>query len=292
MANTFLFPETLFQELTSPVHPSIEEDPRQKSRAMRSITKHSEPTSNGSPSLPRFLEEDSYRSSTLDTFHNTDFSSRSFLYADKFKGAPVINSTISVSNTPMFSEETQLDLLNDIQYFRGELTKLAEEHRHMVENERVRHGIQTKSLPEIVEERNKTIAELKQQLNDQAFARELLGKGWGKQVLPSRNKIKSSYEDMRKNIMGLPVLDDIHFTADEIRGVKSKDFATLKDRVLGNIGHSSSPNDMAHSLDVWVQSLTGAAVCEWVFKESYQCIAMMHTPLLDGYRQALGILCE
>lgn len=246
-----------------------------------------------------FPEEDDRRGSTLDGFQYSETPSKSFLYTDKFRGTPAFdyddtNSTMGISNTQIFTQgdETLLDLFNDIEYFRAELSKLEKVRRHMVESERVQQGIQAKSLPGIVEERNKTIAELKQRLKDQAFAQRLLGKGNGKQVLPSRDKIKSSHEDMRKNVMGLSVLEDIHYTADEIRGVNSKDLRALKGRVLSDIAQPPLPDDVSHSLDVWVQSLTGAAVCEWIFKESYQCTAMMNTPLLDGYRRSLSTLCE
>jgi hypothetical protein len=41
-----------------------------------------------------------------------------------------------------------------------------------------------------------------------------------------------------------------------------------------------------------IQSLTGAAVCEWVFNGKIQCTAMMSSPLLEGYRRHLGTICK
>jgi hypothetical protein len=200
-----------------------------------------------------------------------------------------------IFNTQAFTQddETLLDLYNDIEFFRRKLSELEKVDRHIVENMRVQRSIQAESLPGIVEERNKTIAELKQRLNDQAFAQQLLGKENSKQELPNRNRIKSSYEDMRKNILGLSVFGDVYyFTADEISLYNSIDLTALKDRALGHTLQSPRRDDVSRSLDVWIQSLTGAAVCEWIFKESYQCIAMMNTPLLDGYRRSLSTICE
>lgn len=230
----------------------------------------------------------------------SEAASQSLLYTGKFKGKPAFDyndatSTMLISNTQIFTQgdETLLDLFNDIEFFRGKLSILEKVDRHTVENTRVRQGIQANSLSGIVDEQNKTISELKQRLNDQAFARQLLGKENGKREIPNRDRIKSSYEDMRKNILGLSVLEDVHYyTAGEIGLLDGIDSTTLKNRALGNTPHSPIQDDESHSLDVWVQSLTGAAVCEWIFNESYQCIAMMNTPLLDGYRRSLSTICE
>ncbi|KAH8685483.1 hypothetical protein BGZ60DRAFT_92964 [Tricladium varicosporioides] len=277
----------------------IEVQLRAAARTTRLSPTDSESTLSSPPSLTSLLEEDNYRDSTLDGFQYSETPSQSFLYLDKFRGTPALdyddtNLTIRISNTKIFThgDETLLDLFNDIEYFRAELSKLEKVRRHMIESERVRQGIQTQILPGIVEERNETIAELKQRLKDQTFAQRLLGNGDGKQALPSRDKIKSSHGDMRKNIMGLSVLEDIRYTANEIRGVNSEDLNTLKGVVLSDIAQAPSLDDVSHSLDIWVQSLTGAAVCEWIFKESYQCTAMMNTPLLDGYRRSLSTVCN
>lgn len=254
----------------------------------------------GPPSLTITPARGNYRGTTLGEIQYPEARSPSLLYTGEFKGEPAFdyddaNSTMRISNTQIFTQgdETLLDLFNDIEFFRGKLSKLEKVDRHMVENMRVRQGIQAKSLPRIVEERNKTIAELKQRLNDQAFAHQLLGKENGKQELPNRDGIKSSYEDMRKNIMGLSVFGDVYYyTADEISLHNCIDLTALKNRALGDTSQSPLQDDVLHSLDEWIQSLTGAAVCEWIFKESYQCIAMMNTPLLDGYRRSLSTICE
>ncbi|KFY32333.1 hypothetical protein V493_00300 [Pseudogymnoascus sp. VKM F-4281 (FW-2241)] len=273
---------------------------RRAARTTRSTPTKSAPILSGPPSLTITPARGNYRGTTLGEIQYPEAGSPSLLYTDKFKGKPTFdyndaNSTMRISNTKTFTQgdETLLDLFNDIEFFRGKLSNLEKMDKHMVENMRVQQGVQAKSLPGIVEERNKTIAELKQRLNDQAFAQQLLRKENGKKELPNRNRIKSSYEDMRKNIMGLSVFGDIYYyTADEISLYNYIDLTALKNRALGDSLQSPLQDDVSRSLDVWIQSLTGAAVCEWVFKESYQCIAMMNTPLLDGYRRSLSTICS
>ncbi|KAL5354077.1 hypothetical protein ACLOAV_000162 [Pseudogymnoascus australis] len=270
---------------------------RRAGRIIRSTPTNSDCTLSRPPSITITPARDNYRGgTTLGEIQFSEAASQSLLYTGKFKGKPAFDyndatSTMLISNTQIFTQgdETLLDLFNDIEFFRGKLSILEKVDRHTVENTRVRQGIQANSLSGIVDEQNKTISELKQRLNDQAFARQLLGKENGKREIPNRDRIKSSYEDMRKNILGLSVLEDVHYyTAGEIGLLDGIDSTTLKNRALGNTPHSPIQDDESHSLDVWVQSLTGAAVCEWIFNESYQCIAMMNTPLLDGYRRSLS----
>ncbi|ORY16548.1 hypothetical protein BCR34DRAFT_476001 [Clohesyomyces aquaticus] len=45
------------------------------------------------------------------------------------------------------------------------------------------------------------------------------------------------------------------------------------------------------SVNALIQSLAGAAVHEWVFKEQFKCSAMMSTPLLEKYRYHLAEIC-
>ncbi|KAH8592078.1 hypothetical protein B0O99DRAFT_630411 [Bisporella sp. PMI_857] len=287
----------LFKEVTAIVHHSIEvQVPKIRTR---STPIPSEPSLHDVPSLLTSPEKEECRGTTLDGSQPLENAVQSLLYADNRKGSPAsnyenISPPMPIFNTQIFAQgnETLLDLFHDNEYFRKELSKWEKRDRHVVENERFWHGIQANSIPNVVEERNNTIADLKQRLRDQAFAKGLPIKGYERKSLPNRNKIKTTHEDMVKNIMSLPMLEDILYTVDDIKDAASGDLTALISRILSNTSPPLKPDDVSLSLEVWVRSLIGAAICEWIFKESYQCVAMMNTPLLDGYRRSLSTLCN
>jgi hypothetical protein len=298
MTNAILLHQSVFREVGPIVQRPIEEHSPRTAKT-RSIMTNSKSSLSRSQSFMVSAEEDNLSDPTLNGFQYPEVPSQSFLYTDTFRETTAFDyddteSRIRISDTQTYAQrdETLVALFNDIEYFRGKLSKSENERRRMAENERVRQNFQAWSFPEILEERNKTVADLNQRLQDQDFVQPFLEKKSGKRALPNRDKIKSSYEDMRKNIMALSVFEDIHYTADEIRGINSKDLSSLRDRVLSEVAQPSLPDNVSYSLDIWVQSLTGAAVCEWVFKGKYQCTAMMNTPLLDAYRRALSTFCE
>jgi len=254
-------------------------------------------------SVPRysmmFNEEDNHGSLILKRFQHPESPSQSSFYSKLFRGSLAFdyddqNSIKRVLNTETVNQNSEilLDLFNDNEYLCKQLSELEAMRRHKTESTRVRKTLEVWRLPDIIEERNRTIAELKQQLKDQAFVQQLLGKKIGKQGLLNRDKIKSNHEDMRKNILDLFLLGDTHCTPDEVKGIDSKDLTALAGRALNEIAQLSPSNDVSLPLDMCVKSLIGAAVCEWVFKEDYQCAAMMHTPLLDAYRRILSTICE
>jgi hypothetical protein len=185
-----------------------------------------------------------------------------------------------------------LDMFNDNWYLRKELEKSEEERRIMAENARVLHRLQSTSQDKAMEEQIRNISDLQLQIADHKFAKPFLNEESSERKVPNRQEIERIHDDMRKNILNLSLGEHTTCTASDIRSLDSKESSVLKNKVLGGIVQQPLSDTVPIPLDVWVQSLVGAAICEWIFVESYNSVAMMSTPLLYAYRRALTILCE
>ncbi|KAF2175979.1 hypothetical protein K469DRAFT_608810 [Zopfia rhizophila CBS 207.26] len=64
---------------------------------------------------------------------------------------------------------------------------------------------------------------------------------------------------------------------------------------LRNLWHVGPPFTAARgdniSVNHIIQSLVGAAICQWVFEEKFQCTAMLKSPVLEQYRHHIVSLC-
>jgi hypothetical protein len=222
--------------------------------------------------------------------------SQSFFYSGNLPEAPTIDyddpdiiQQYSEEPIPDRTHESLRDLFNDNMYFRKKWLEAKKEHEDFVENllqERrlLGSGNTDANLINRIEKQAQNHTFHKRQMANHKFLQPFLGLGRGEQVPLNLDKIKSHHSEMKTDFIALSTLKIFHHPDLTSDGARSQALGELKCKVSSNL--------YDHPINQIIQSLTGAAVCDWVFGQKLLCVAMLNTPLLEGYRQHIQTICK
>jgi hypothetical protein len=224
--------------------------------------------------------------------------SQSFFYATELQDTPTLNYD-DLNTVPQYpdklilglSHETLRDLFNDNLYFRKKWSDSEERRQKTDRNGRLRHSLLApgsadvlQTMADTIEAQNEKINSLQRQLNNQTFLQPFLTLGTAEGVPINQVQIRTFHAKMRRDFRSLAIMDYFQHPGGTFACVESRDLSELKSKVLSDVNH--------YPVGLVIQSLTGAAICEWVFNKKMQCTAMMNTPLLEGYRHHLHAICK
>lgn len=189
------------------------------------------------------------------------------------------------------SHETVRDLFNDNLYFRQKWSDSEERRKKIDRNGRLRHSLLAPGsagllhrMADTIESQNEKINTLQRQLSNQTFLQQFLTLGRGEEVPINQAQIKMYHTKMRRDFRSLSIMDCFQHPREKSACFESQDLNELKSKVFSDVNR--------YPIGLVIQSLTGAAICEWVFNGKMQCTAMMNTPLLEGYRYHLRTVCK
>ncbi|KAH6698422.1 hypothetical protein BKA61DRAFT_583255 [Leptodontidium sp. MPI-SDFR-AT-0119] len=134
-----------------------------------------------------------------------------------------------------------------------------------------------------IEAQNEKINNLQRQLNNQAFLQPFLTLGKGEELPLNQGQIRTYHAKMRRDFGSLSFMNYFQHPGAKSACIDSQELSELKSKVGGDMDQ--------YPIGLVIQSLTGAAICDWVFNEKMQCTAMMNTPLLEGYKHHLSTIC-
>jgi hypothetical protein len=225
-------------------------------------------------------------------------ASQSFFYATELQDTPTVDyddldTVHQFPEKPILdrSHETLRDLFNDNLYFRKKWSDSEERRKKIDRNGRLSHSLLAQgsanvlqTMADTIEAQNEKINSLQRQLNNQTFLQPFLTLGRGKEVPLNQVQIRTYHAKMRRDFRSLSIMNYFQHPDGTSTCVESRDLNELKSKVLSDVNH--------YPVGLVIQSLTGAAICEWVFNGKMQCTAMMNTPLLEGYRHHLHTICK
>jgi hypothetical protein len=233
---------------------------------------------NGTPSLPSALQPSFYATELQDT--------PTIDYDDP-------NTVQQIPENAILdrSHETLRDLFNDNLYFRKKWSDSEERREKIDRNERLRHSLLASGSAEVlqtmadtIEIQNEKINILQRQLRNQKFLQQFLTLGRGEEVPLNQAQIQIDHKKMSREFRSLSIMNCFQHPGETSGCVESQDLKELKSKVFSDLHRCP--------IGLVIQSLTGAAVCEWVFNGKIQCTAMMSSPLLEGYRRHLDTICK
>jgi hypothetical protein len=223
---------------------------------------------------------------------------QSFFYATELQDTPAIDYD-DLNTAEQFPEKLVLDcsheilrdLFNDNLYFRKKWSDSEERCKKIDRNGRLRHSLLApgsadvlQTMADTIETQNEKIYALQRQLSNQTFLQQFLILGRGKEVPINQSQIQSYHAKMRRDFRSLSIMNCFQHRRETAACFESRDLTELKSKVVSDVN--------CYPIGLVIQSLTGAAVCEWVFNGKIQCTAMMSSPLLEGYRRHLGTICK
>lgn len=225
-------------------------------------------------------------------------SLQSFFYATELKDTPTIDydDPNTVQQFPEkltldCSNETLRDLFNDNLYFRKKWSDSEERRKKIDRTGRLRHSLLApgsadvlQTMADTIETQNEKINTLQRQLSNQAFLQQFLTLGRGEETPLNQTQIQINHTKIRRDFRSLSIMNCFQHPGETSACIESQDLNELKSKAFSDVNR--------YPVGLVIQSLTGAAVCEWVFNGKIQCTAMMNTPLLEGYRYHLGTICK
>jgi hypothetical protein len=251
-----------------------------------------------STSFETCIEQKHRAISTSKVNSSPDITSPSCIRPEKFLDG-VINeydNPCSARQTPEFktvfptcSHETMQELINENVSLRKKLSDMAEKCNRLDHNERLKNSLQVfrplgleqriKDLEDRMKRQNQEILDLRLQRKNLKPFRLFLEPDSSRRVENNMERIKDCHGQMERSLESLSIRSNYQQSA---WNMESRDLSELKYRALGNWSYDGS--DPVGRL---VQSLTGAAVCDWVFHTKFQCVDMMNTMILEAYRELL-----
>jgi hypothetical protein len=174
-------------------------------------------------------------------------------------------------------------------YFRKKWLEAKKENEDLVENrleERrlLASGNTSVNLINRIEKHAQSNTFNKRQMANHKFLQPFLGLKKGEQIPLNLNQIQSHHTRMKTDFIALSILKIFHHPEVTSAGAESQVLSELKCKVSSDLYHQP--------VNQVIQSLTGAAVCEWIFNQKLLCTAMLNTPLLEAYRQHLSTICK
>ena len=189
------------------------------------------------------------------------------------------------------THETLRDLFNDNLYFRKKWSESEERREKIDRNDRLRHSLLApgsadviQTMADTIEIQDEKINTLQRQLSNQKFLQQFLTLGRGKEVPLNQAQIQINHKKMTREFRSLSIMNCFQHPGETSVCLESQDLNELKSNISSDVH--------CYPIGQVIQSLTGAAVCEWVFNGKIQCTAMMSSPLLEGYRRHLGAICK
>jgi hypothetical protein len=236
---------------------------------------------------------------------------RRLFHLDDVQHVPAIDYD-RVSKTSLALETTNAreihemlrDLLNDNQYFRQKCLQLEQKRTDSQREIRLMGSLELLSakdpewsMSSVIQDQDRLIADLKRSLTDQTFLQPFLQSSAYDQGLLDLNKIRHALKGISSAIYCLAGMKEFQCSFISLSGSESEALNALVERSLGRdslslLYEAETPQlASSHLSCLMMQSLTGAAVCEWVFLPDLRCAALLSTPLLESYRYHLNSLC-
>jgi hypothetical protein len=191
------------------------------------------------------------------------------------------------------------ELLADQAYYRDRCLRAEAkcETLELVDRQRASLFAEGKGFPVEMQNalRRKSVkmAELENQVYNQRYFRQFISLDTIPRRATNSTRISTTYTEMKSQLMSLSVLHGLQHPLSHALHNKSPDLSLLLCGTLCGKGYPdnhicTSPTYNGISANKIVQSLTGAALQEWIFctnfQESFQCASLINTPLLDRFR--------
>jgi hypothetical protein len=196
------------------------------------------------------------------------------------------------------------DLLNDNEYYRQKCLQLEQKRTDSQREKRLMGSLELlsakdpqMSMSSFIQDQDRLIAGLRRSLTDQTFLQPFLRSSAYDPGLLDLNKIGVAFQGISSAIYCLAGMNEFQCSFTSLSGSESEALNALVERSLGRdslslLYEAGAPQlASSHLSCLMMQSLTGAAVCEWVFLPDLHCAAMLSTPLLESYRYHLNSLC-
>lgn len=191
------------------------------------------------------------------------------------------------------------DLVHEVTYWRQKCEQVEAENVKLKRESREREALtaktQTASFSFVAEinGKNARIADLESQVNRLAFLQSNLDLESGELNAEILDNIQKNASALAKRIAAIDLISGLEYP---IQGTFewSSDLIELVHLALGHNSHGygiHDPIDPNIPLPQFIQALTGAAVCEKVFRPDFKCIEMQKTPLVDEYRRLIVAAC-
>jgi hypothetical protein len=183
--------------------------------------------------------------------------------------------------------ETLGHLFADITYFRERWLKIEEKHQQCIEDKRLAHSLgldPTSELPDTLKRQNDTIISLQRRTKNQQQLLDFLKLEKVDQAPSNTKEIVKRYHTMTRNLRLLAAKNIVGNIENLRDNGLSVDMQELRKRVHGNL--ETLPAGLV------IQSLAGAAICDWVFSAKLQSMATIRTPLLEAYRFQISTACK
>lgn len=197
-----------------------------------------------------------------------------------------------------FSDTTYEDMLHDIAYYRSlyedaeaECKHLAREKRQLISSFKETKGFSQKMQQEL-EKKNRKIATQKAQLTAQDWLQPYLALGNRQGPAPNAGALHSSFEEMQSQFTSLLVIRGFRALPPAAIWESSSDTRDLLNGILGVAQEKTLEAIPDVPVGAMIQALTGAAVCQWVFRNEFYCDAMANTPLLQKYCHIISSICK
>lgn len=231
-------------------------------------------------------------------------TSESFFYASELQKPPILDyedpdSIDRSGEQPILdcSHETLRDLFNDNIYFRKKLASVEKERKKLDQEQRLINSLSAVNMVDRAKSQQGRITDLERQLNNQTFLKPFLELEREYRSPLNLKRIKHSFTKMKGQFGSLSIMDEFQYLRENFLHQQSKDADELLRKVLGDVPQSAPHDHSSWQIgdrvpaDIMVQSLVGAAVCEWVFQAELRCTAMMNVPLLESFKNHLRTVC-
>lgn len=218
-----------------------------------------------------------------------------------------LNLTLQLPNPslPQDDKEILQDLHLDNIYLRENQSRLERRLQGCLREERRNLAFSTApgtagsaSMAQTIEIQDERIARLESQLTTQRFLQPFLKLAREDHAPLNLEAIRSDFSKIRDGIKILSTSKDFHFPGQRLGTEELTDLDILLCKNLGSNEQASTHDLMRQIIDFGfpvntvVQSLIGAAICEWVFDAELRAMAMTSCLLLEGYRHQLSSSCK
>ena len=218
-----------------------------------------------------------------------------------------ISETPSVFQTSNAHEMHDLlcDLYYENKFLRQKSSQLDQECTHLQRRARRNQSIQwvLAKDPECsmfsgIHDQDKVILDLESRLRCQEFVQPFLKLSTYPQGLLDLNKIQLAFKRIGSAIRCLAKVQEFQYSSASPSVSESEALHNLielsgGDEFLSLLDHVETPQLASSNLTgLMMLSLTGAAICEWVFLTEQRCAATVSTLLFEKYQNLLGSLCQ
>jgi hypothetical protein len=196
--------------------------------------------------------------------------------------------------------------LSELAYFRAKFRDLEADYQALERNDRqlssvlaATNGISVE-VQQVIKSKSNRIADLERQVRNQRLIHSFVSLDKSSNQIRNTRRLPGVFSELKSQIFSLSVLTGLEQLRKNPFHGQQLDLQKLSCTAFcvgqSSSSHQCTPPDYAnYSPNTIVQSLTSAAIHDWIFhvdfQKSFHCIASMETPLLAEYRNAIATIC-